>query len=218
MSAPRARPSWWVALVAATGLGAACTHPAIAEQPSTADREHAMRTTLLEQAATLTVEDYDPARVVRAVNALHVLGKERALDEVASWQRGHRDAQGLFWVLRVLFDLPAGQAFPPVRIGQPNLPPPADPAALPRFPILIVRDTPFLVVAGYDLGGLPEAVDAHVAFFRAHGVLRDRPLAPPGSPAGLEQEARQHLAAAYGSVQVDEALRAVRPQLAKLGG
>lgn len=179
-----------------------------------------MVTELLDQVATMSVDDYDPARVVRAVNALQPLGKDHALDQVAFWLRGHASARntGLFWVLRVLFDLPAGTAFPPVRIGQPNLSPPTDPAAVPRFPILIVRDTPFLVVSGYDLGGLPEPIDAHVAFFRAHGVVRDRLLSVPDSLAGLEQEIARQWSAACGEAQLDEVLRAVRPQIRRLGG
>src|SRR5690606_8565868 len=122
-----------------------------------------MVTPVLDQAATMTVEDYNPARVIHAVNALVPLGKEAALDQISSYLKAHgqpAEVQGLFWVLRVLFDVPADRSFPPVRIGQPNIPPPADPGALPRFPILIVRDIPLLVVSGYDLGGLPEPVDA----------------------------------------------------------
>ncbi|HEX3477235.1 MAG TPA: hypothetical protein VHT91_19570 [Kofleriaceae bacterium] len=179
-----------------------------------------MVTDLLDQVAAMSVDDYDPARVVRAVNALQPLGKDHALDQIAFWLRGHGNAQaqGLFWVLRVLFDVPAGTAFPSVRIGRPNISPPTDPAAVPRFPILIVRDTPFLVVSGYDLGGMPEPVDAHVAYFRAHGVVRDRPLAAPASLTGLEQEIAQQWRAACGEAQLDEVLRAVRPQIRRLGG
>ncbi len=219
------RSPWFVAVAAvAISVVADCNHAAPVDQNSASrpsgTREHDMVTELLDQVATMSVDDYDPARVVRAVNALQPLGKEYALDQIAFWLRGHGSAQapGLFWVLRVLFDLPAGKPFPPVRIGQPNIPPPTDPAAVPRFPIMVVHDTPFLVVSGYDLGGLPEPVDAHVAYFRAHGVVRDWLITLPGSLAGLEQEIARQWSAACGEAHLDEVLRAVRPQIRRLGG
>jgi hypothetical protein len=192
---------------------AACKQPPVAEQPP---KETPMSTTLT-QAAKLTVEDYDPMRVVQAVNALQPLGKEAALEQIASYVRRHPDpaeSQGLFWVLRVLFDVPAGQAFPPVRLGQPSVPPPADPATMPRFPILLVQDIPFLVVTGYDLAGMPEPVDAHVAHFRSHGVLRSKPLSP--SSTGVADELARQWRAAYGDAHAAEGQRAWQAQLARM--
>jgi hypothetical protein len=219
------RRLWFIAVAAAMiGSGADCRprSPAAVDPPPTTARgsaqEHIMVTDLLDQVAAMSVDDYDPTKVIRAVNALQPLGKDHALDQIAFWLRGHPNAQpqGLFWVLRTLFDMPAGQGFPPVRIGQPNVPPPVDPGSLPRFPIMIVRDTPLLVVTGYDLAGMPETVDVHVAYFRAHGTVRDRPLAP-GPLAGLEQDVAQQWSTACGKDHLDEVLRAVRPQIQRLG-
>jgi hypothetical protein len=223
---PFRRSIWFVVPVAlAVALGAACKQaPAVdqtSEPGSNGVKEQDMVTTLLDQAATMSIEEYNPARIVHAVNALQPLGKDMALERIASCLSSHdkaTDAQGLFWVLRALFDVPAGQVFPPVRIGQPSIPPPADPGKLPRFPIMMVQDIPFLVVSGYDLGGMPEPVDAHVTYFRDHGVLRDKLLSLPGSVAGLEQEILRQWRVAYGDTYAEEALRAMRPQIARIGG
>src|SRR4051812_37061292 len=119
----------------------------------------------LDKAARMPLDEYNPDLVIDAVNALQPLGKQKALDAIKAYlaKAGNAGnaAVGLFWVLRTSFDLPAGQAFPPVRLGQPDVPPPASPDALPRFPIVVARDEPLLVVRGYALGGFPEPVTAH---------------------------------------------------------
>ena len=146
---------------------------------------------LLDKAAAMSVEDYNPTYVIETVNALHPLGKDEALDKIIQYlqNRGEEnDVVGLFWVLRVLFDVPEDGSFPPVRIGQPNIPHPDVPQKMPRFPIVIIRDIPFLIVNGYTLSGLPEPVESHVAKYRDYGTLRGKPLVPADSKEGLEEE------------------------------
>lgn len=139
----------------------------------------------IDDAARMPTETYDPKIVVEAVGVLQGLDASEALDRIqaaAGWATSSGgEPVGLFWVLRVLFDLPDGIAFPPVLIGRPSLPPPPETASIPRFPILLVDDVPLLLTRGYDLAGLPQPVDDHVNFFREHGRLRTRPLAPPAS-------------------------------------
>jgi hypothetical protein len=161
----------------------------------------------LDKAARMQIGEYNPDLVVDAVNALQPLGKQKALEDIKAYlaQRGPagNDAAGLFWVLRALFDIPPGQAFPPVRLGQPDVAPPASPDALPRFPIVVARDVPLLVVRGYALGGFPEPVTAHVGYFEAHGTLRAAPLAPARSRADVTAEFARQWAAAYGGSPPD---------------
>jgi hypothetical protein len=174
---------------------------------------------LLDQASAMHFEDYNPAYVIQAVNALQLLGKEKALEQVdfylTSLGKG-KDTYGLFWVLRVLFEVPTERSFPPVRIGQPSISPPADPGKFSRFPIVMVQDIPFLVVRGYSLGGLPEPVETHVAYFRAYGTLRERALTPPASMEGIEDEFLQQWKVAYGDAYIAEALGMIKAQIAKL--
>jgi hypothetical protein len=178
-----------------------------------------MSRAVLEPAATIPLDAYDPAAVIRAVNALQPLGTARALDAIDAYLAGRAAGQettGLFWVLRVLFDVPAAVGFPPVGLGQPTIPPPADPAALPRYPIVMARDVPLLAVRGYFLGGLPEPVEAHVAYFRAHGTIRPQPLRPPAGLDGVEEDFLRQWRAAYGDAHTAEVRATIQEQLRRL--
>jgi len=173
---------------------------------------------MLEEAAYTSVEDYNPGQVIAAVNELQPLGKEAALGRIASCIQksgNSRYPYGLLWVQRVLFDLPGGMEFPSVILGTPNVLPPADPAALPRYPIVILRDIPLLVVAGYSLRGLPQPVEAHIEFFRAHGIIRPVPLNPSSSD-GLESEFSSLWQSAYPGTDPSLALQSIRAQLTRM--
>jgi len=133
---------------------------------------------------------YNPRSVIRAVNALQPLGKEKALAAVAEYLRIATDwfessgAHGMFLVLRTLFEIPNPPGHMPVmRVGQPSPPGPEDPTKIPRFPIYIQDDIPFLMVSGYSLFGQPEDPRKHLNYFREHGVIRSLPLVPPPDPA-----------------------------------
>lgn len=174
---------------------------------------------LLSRAAITPIADYNPAYVIEAVNALQPLGKKRALgliDEYLAGADSSANTDGLFWVLRVLFDLPQEECYPPVGLGAPSPPAPADEGNLSRYPIVMIRDVPFLVVGGYFLAGFPERVQAHVACFRTHGILRRRPLMPAASAVGLEASALRVLTAAYTSAGTREVLRLVHEQIARM--
>jgi hypothetical protein len=175
-----------------------------------------MSVAALDEVALMGVGEYDPLKVVDAVNALQPLGKERALDEVSARADTRDYPYGLVWVLRVLFDVPEETGFPPVRLGTPTIPPPSDPTKLPRFPIVIVRDVPLLAVRGYILRGLPEPIEDQVEFYRAHGSVRSEPLAPPASPADVAGEFARQWRAAYGEEYLEAALSTVADQIARL--
>jgi hypothetical protein len=159
-----------------------------------------MLSSLLSDAASMSPQDYNPAIVIACVNALQPLGREAALDEVASELKANSKAAqaiGLFSMLRVLFEVAPADGFPPVLLGQSIPAPPENPTILPRFPIVLIRDIPFLAVTGYILGGLPQSADAHVAYFRVHGLMRSSLLAPSNSLHGVLEEFRQIWKAAY---------------------
>jgi len=167
-------------------------------------------TASLARAAAMEIEGYDPALVIAAVNELQPLDKAGALHAIERCDEG----PGLFWVLRVLFDVPDDVGFPAVELGTPAIPPPDEPAALPRFPIAIVQDVPLLVVRGYILRGLPEPVAEHVAYFREHGSLRAAALRPVVD--GAREAFVELWTAAYGDAHLEQALEAVREQLQRV--
>jgi|WetSurMetagenome_2_1015567.scaffolds.fasta_scaffold463663_1 hypothetical protein len=180
-----------------------------------------MRASVMDKALDMQFEDYDPSYVIQAVNFLQPLGKEKALEQIESCIKsrpGHGDNLGLFWILRVLFDMPNGMDFLPVRLGSPSIPPPPDPGKIPRFPIMMIREIPLLIVSGYFLGGLPETVDVHVAYFRTHGIIRHKPLLPPQTMSGLENEFLEKWRDAYEDRYLPEVLETIRVQFERLEG
>jgi hypothetical protein len=131
--------------------------------------------------------EFNPRNVIRAVNELQPLGKDRALAAISEYLRvsppGDDPARdGVFLVLRVLFELPeSDDVMPEIRIGAPLYPQPDDQKALPRFPIVIAGDIPFLIAQGFGGTGR-ESPENHVEYFREHGRLRACKLRPTDDP------------------------------------
>ena len=137
----------------------------------------------LDLAASSDLTSYNPQRTIGAVNALIPLGKDGALAALSNYYReADLDADprhGLFWILRVLFEIPADPGYhPPVHLGVPSPPEPQDLKKLPRFPIVLIDDIPILTVTSYLLGGLPETVESHLEHFQLSGVIRTTLLRP----------------------------------------
>jgi hypothetical protein len=177
--------------------------------------------TVLQRAASSDFAQYDPSHVIDAVNALQPLGKDKALDAVTSYlgkaDVTHDPQNGLFLVLRVLFDVPAQPGYqPPMLLGSSIPPPPSDRHALPLFPIALVDDVPLLVVTGYALGGVSEPVSAHVEQYRKHGQLRASPLHPSKPTSDVLDKYLALYKTAYGSAPPAPQLQHIKAQLARL--
>jgi hypothetical protein len=134
---------------------------------------------------------FDPLAVIRAANALQPLGKERALTAIAEYLRvalhfQETGREGAFLVLRVLFDVPLVPGhMPHMCVGAPSPAAPKEPKRLPHFPLLLLDDVPLLLVAGYELEGVPQSARRHLEYFRTKGRLRDKPLTPANNPLRL---------------------------------
>jgi hypothetical protein len=129
----------------------------------------------------------DPLPLIRAVNALQRLGRDRAIEVLRAYlQATPRDQErrnGTFLIVHTLFEVPDPPGtLPTMAVGAAQPPAPADPHALPRFPIVIVDDIPLVVTLGYRLGGKPEAAEDHLAAIAHAGAIRARPLRPPDDP------------------------------------
>ncbi|MBL8678122.1 MAG: hypothetical protein JNK05_03110 [Myxococcales bacterium] len=132
---------------------------------------------------------FDPAPLVRAVNALQPLGRDAALDVIDEYLRVHNGAlaaldESVFLLLRALF-VPSSphRAHPPAALGAPSVMPPTNPDDLPAFPLAIADDVPFVLVTGYTLGGVPQPAEQHMPWYRASATIRPRPLAPNSATA-----------------------------------
>lgn len=133
----------------------------------------------------------NPLRVIQIVNALQPLGKEKALAAIEEYLRvasklEDNGREGVFLVLRVLFDIPTDPGYMPrMYVGAPYPSEPKDAKQIPRFPILLQDDVPLLLVSGYMLAGIPQQPESHVKYFREKGQLRSKLLSPGDAPLGL---------------------------------
>jgi hypothetical protein len=133
-------------------------------------------------------EGYNPRTVIRAVNELQPLGKDKSLAIIDEFLRVTQPVltpgrDGIFLVLRTLFDVPDDPGFmPPMRVGIPSPAEPENKKLFPRFPISLQGDIPLLLVKGYSGTGIPQEPEEHVTYFRQHGRLRTRPLVPTDKP------------------------------------
>ena len=133
---------------------------------------------------------FDPLGLIRAVNVLQPLGKKKALAAIAEYLRGSSPledpaCEGMFLVLRVLFDAPPDLPLPPMLVGAAVPQAPKDPKDAPRFPIALAGDVPVLLVEGYELGGKAQSPRAHLDWFAEHGLLRGAPLRPVDDPLSI---------------------------------
>jgi len=159
----------------------------------------------------------DPRRLIRAVNAVQPLGKDRALTALAEYLRVTDEdsllsrSQG-FLILRALFELPPEQKrFPDLHVG--SLGGHEISVPTPRYPLLIVGDVPFLMVTSWGIGGEPESVEEDLPYFRDHCQIRSAPLVPGNDPLAiydkLLSEAPNWRGADDQRVLIDQLLRMV---------
>jgi hypothetical protein len=174
----------------------------------------------LDRLAATSFDDYSPLLVAGVVNDLLGMRREDVLGRIAVAAAGvppPPECTGLLWLMRVLFDLPPGLSFPTVRLGSPSVPPPRRGNALPRFPIDIFEDVPFLVVPGYVLGGLPQGVEEDISFFAEYGMMRETALCPAKGNTQLMEEFISHWRGAYGGEVAPDISSLVADQMARPG-
>jgi hypothetical protein len=156
---------------------------------------------------------FNPLGLIRAVNTLHPLGKERAIDALRAYfqlsRRRHDhlfDEQRIFLIVRVLFD---GE-MPRMNIGGPD----ADETGWPLFPITVVDDVPFMVCNGYSLTGKAEPASSHIDYVEKSCSFRAKPLAPTSSPAVAAAKlltAHPEIKAYHRRQIQEQSMRAVQP-------
>lgn len=132
--------------------------------------------------------------LIRAVNALQRVGKERALALLEEYlkltdtpdERYNSDERDVvFWIVRLLFE----PIRPDERIPFPHIlvfPIANDPAQEPDWPldpIALVDDIPFMVGSqSGGFSGIPTPPSEHIRWARRYGVIRDQELKPTTNP------------------------------------
>jgi hypothetical protein len=165
--------------------------------------------------------------LIRAVNALQSLGKERALkvlEEYVDLARGrdyNSDQEIVFWIIRVLFE--------PIQVGD-RIPSPAIavhlddrdfPEAMkwPLNPMTVHGDVPFMLGHQTNMSGSPEPPWSHLRWAQLHGVIRDNPLAPTEDPlAAANAILQSRRFKALDKYSRDEATKAIRLQALAMVG
>ena len=134
-------------------------------------------------------EGEDPAAVVRAVNALVPLGKDRALSAL----RRYHDIVGDRWSLGKAANSVAVVcvAFM-ARVGERPLEPPpigfiAPPVseragAWQNWPMVLVQGLPLFISQGSSGTGAPPSALRYLDYLRDNAELRTTPLVPPDNP------------------------------------
>lgn len=159
--------------------------------------------------------------LIRAVNALQRLGKERALatlEEYAEMTSGigyFEEQEIVFWIVRTLFEpIRLDDRIPrpliAVWLDDEELPPSA---RWPLNPMAVVDDVPFMLGHQVGMGGVPEPPAWQIEWARRHGVVRDAPLKPAMSPLlAAEVILGSHQFRQLDEYARDEATRSVRAQ------
>lgn len=134
---------------------------------------------------------FAPVPLIRAVNALQALGKEKAVQALRAYCRFARaltaeernkhvvDESRILPILRLLFPQPPG-GMTEWGLGIPDVPPP--PARLwPDYPLASPQDVPFMVVSGWQPAtGRPKEAEDQLRV--DPGPLRPEPLSPKVTP------------------------------------
>jgi hypothetical protein len=137
---------------------------------------------------------FDPTSLIRAVNGLLPLGREKALAALHAYLRLANpmsdrvwpyclDEQRVFLVSRLLFVRKDGMSeMPSMQIGLavPRIRP-VD-SDWPLFPLAVVDDVPFCLSYGYMLAGRAQSPLEHLTYCEQKCVLRNKMMSPSGSP------------------------------------
>jgi len=169
----------------------------------------------INAAPGVNADTFQSDALVRAVNHLHGLGKERALAALEEFiERADlhylsgliprdpsridtADDNCVFLIVRLLFE-PEGTLteqskkalpYPEVGLGQPQpVTSKEEHARWPRFPLTLVDDVPVLIVDDYAIGGIRQKPIVHVRWAREYGKLRAEPLRPSTDPVSAVEQ------------------------------
>jgi len=132
-------------------------------------------------------DHFDPLWLIQTVNKIQPMGKEKGLSLVREIGNrrvsvGDKIGRDLYWLVNLLFEVPAtGQLSPPM-LGSITPLPPRDPKSVPRWPIFLESGIPFEPGFMLGAGGSPEKFDAYAARLAAKETWRKELLVPVNDP------------------------------------
>lgn len=154
---------------------------------------------IINGAPSYQQNDFNPAKLVRAVNHLLPLGKEKAIAALRDFLKVARDDyQSLrmdenidtsdktcvFLIVRLLFEpMDLAEELPAIMtVPFAPIPTDADRKFWPLHPVHLQDDVPFFLVLYGGLGGVPDQPERHVNWAEEHGKIRAKPLRPLDNP------------------------------------
>jgi hypothetical protein len=159
---------------------------------------------------------FNPTAVLRAHNRFQGQPRERSQQQLLTLAEDPRYSDNTLIVARVLYVSNASQRYPVLQHGRPDIEPPSL-EAFPIFPLHITRDTPFLLIGGYILGGEPPPVREYLLWCARECHVRPAQLTPEDDPLATvdsllqsDEWKRVTLQPAHVAMLRLQALRAVR--------
>jgi hypothetical protein len=143
--------------------------------------------------------NFNPAKLVRAVNHLTGMGKARAIGELHAFLKiacdsydprrideniDTSDKTCVFLIVHLLFE-PAepGEKLPEIlAVPFDPFPDKKDRSVWPLFPVYLQDDIPFFLPCAGFSSGLPDRPEQHVEWAEKHGRIRSKPLRPLDDP------------------------------------
>jgi hypothetical protein len=155
---------------------------------------------IINGAPSYSQNDFNPAKLVRAVNHLMPMGKDKAIRELRAFLKIARDSTNetvrcdedidtsdgtcVFLIVRLLFEpaepnreLPHIATIPFTPIVDSK-----DKNKWPLYPLYLQDDVPFFLVYGGASSGMPDLPDRHVDWAEKHGKIRRKLLRPLDNP------------------------------------
>ena len=155
--------------------------------PAAAELSHAIG--LVNHASGWPFRNPDGTDLIRAVNALQQLGKDKAIAELekyielTSGPDYHSESEIVFWIARVLFPPEPGELLQRPAIGVfLDDRDAADSDKWPLNPMAVVNDIPFMLGHQISTSGRPAHPSSVIKFAKNHGILREKALAPTTDP------------------------------------
>ena len=133
---------------------------------------------------------YQPEPIIRAVNALHRLGKQQAVAAIEEHLKmlgggdlsSFGEEEHVFTILRVLFEpVDPTAKFPVPRNFSASVDGEVE-KEWPLNPVVLVAGIPFKYHRSMGGSGTPEIAASHLEFVKQSCVLRERPLKPTLNP------------------------------------
>jgi hypothetical protein len=133
---------------------------------------------------------FNPQPLIQIVNHLLDLGFVDSLEILFSLvdEMTFSLQENVLLIARTLYlSTDENVSLPVLDLGLPDIEPPQNIAYFPKYPLLIYKDLPLLLVGGYIAGGEALPPSVYLEWCADHGRLQPKPLQPPSNPLSVTE-------------------------------